>query len=62
MKTRDKVILGITVGVALLDGVLACSTYAKKKGTVIKDMVIKSIDDKIHKKDPEAEEEEIPIE
>lgn len=47
---RDKILLGITIGVAALDAGLAYGTYLKKKGVVIRDMVLTSIDDRIHRK------------
>ena len=63
MLKREKVLLGITIGVAVLDMGLACSTYAKKKGIVLRDMVLSSIDELIHgKKETDGEAVAIPIE
>ena len=63
MHRRDKVLLGITIAVAALDAGLAVSTYVKKRGIVIRDMVLKSIDDRIYRKDGgSGEKAEIPIE
>ena len=62
MLKRDKALLGLTIGVAVLDLGLMWGTYMKKKGVVVRDMVIKAIDDQIYRKDGDSERKEIPIE
>lgn len=64
MLKRDKVLIGITIGAAVIDAGLAWSTYAKKKGVVLKDMVLTALDEKMHKNDGCYDEEgvKIPIE
>ncbi len=62
MLRRDKALLGITIGVALLDLGLLCSTYAKKRGIAIRDMVLKTIEDATRGRDKDAEKFDIPIE
>ncbi|WP_274939680.1 hypothetical protein [Chordicoccus furentiruminis] len=63
MLKRDKILLGVTIGVAALDAGLASSTYLKKKGIVLRDMILASLDGKLHEKnDGDGKVVRIPIE
>ncbi len=64
MLKRDKVLMGVTIGVAVLDLTLAWSTYMKKRGVVLRDMILTGIEEKLlRKKDTESGDAmEIPIE
>ena len=63
MLKRDKMLLGVTIGVAALDAGLASSTYLKKKGVVLRDMILASLDVKLlEKNDGDGKVVRIPIE
>lgn len=66
MGKREKLLLVLTIGLAGLDGVMAYRTWVKKKGIVLRDMILTSLDGRIHGNqnpgDDDAETHTIPIE
>lgn len=63
LKKGERILLGISIAVGVADLALAHGTYLKKKGVVLRDMILKSIEDQAHKKEETGSEAgTIPIE
>ena len=63
MKKVEKVLFVASIAVGVADFFMARSVYLKKKGIVMRDMAIQSLDRKVHKPiDEDAETSEITIE
>ncbi len=62
LKKGEKILLFATIAVGITDLCLANGVYLKKKGVVLRDMILSGIDKKTYRPlDEEAEEKTIPI-